>query len=130
LKVLVDEILPKALAYALAALFVGDHEVVHLRDKFGPKVKDIEWIPALSAEAGWVIISLDRRITRNKAELQAFKNSRLIGFFFPRSLEKSKLTKKVERLMALWETIEKQVPLAAGGSMFELPAKSNKFRTL
>lgn len=129
MKFILDENLPARLARSLDALF-EDHEVTHLRTKFGPRVTDLEWIQALSAEASWILISSDRRISRNKAELRMFKSSRLVGFFFPKSLEKAKLTKKMERLMAIWEAIEAQVPLAAGGSMFEMPAKSTKFRTL
>ena len=77
MKVMVDENLPPAMAKALAALFAGKHEVVHLREKFGAAVKDTEWIGALNAEGHWVIISGDRRIAKNKAEQQAFKSSKL-----------------------------------------------------
>lgn len=121
---MVDENLPPAMAKALAALFAGKHEVIHLRQKFGPSVKDTEWIAALSAEGHWIIISADRRITKNKSEQQAFKGSRLVGFFLAPGLQKSKLTKQMERLMALWETIEKQAELVEGGAMFEIPMKS------
>ncbi len=123
---MVDENLPPAMAKALAALFAGKHEVVHLREKFGSAVKDIEWIGTLNAEGQWVIISADRRIARNKAEQQAFKSSKLVGFFLAPGLQKAKLTKQMERLMALWETIEKQSELVGGGSMFEIPMKSSK----
>lgn len=130
MKVMVDENLPPAMAKALAALFAGKHEVVHLREKFGAAVKDAEWIGALNAEGSWVIISADRRITRNKAEQQAFKNSRLVGFFLASSLQKAKLTKQMERLMALWETIEVQADLVGGGAMFEIPMKSGKLNQI
>lgn len=130
MKVAIDENLPPALARALNALFAGEHEVVHIREKFGPKATDLEWIPRLSSEGRWILISNDRRITRNKAELREFKRSRLIGFFLPASLEKAKLTKKTERLLGLWSSIEAQADLAASGSMFELPAKSTKLRPL
>ena len=50
MKLLVDEHLPPALARALNELFCGEHEIVHLRDRFGPGVKDIEWIEALNRE--------------------------------------------------------------------------------
>lgn len=127
---MVDENLPPAMARALAALFVGKHEIVHLRDKFGPSVKDAEWIGALSAEGHWVIISGDRRIAKNKAEQQAFKSSKLVGFFLAPSVQKAKLTKQMERLMALWETIEKQAELVRGGAMFEIPMKSSKLNQI
>ncbi|MCX7899525.1 MAG: hypothetical protein N2444_05500, partial [Methylocystis sp.] len=105
MKVLVDENLPPTLARALDTLFGEEHSVIHLRDKFGPAVKDAEWIETLSREGRWVVISADRRITRNRAEYHAFHNSRLIGFFMSRSLYKSKLTKQPERLLALWDNI-------------------------
>lgn len=129
MRIVVDENLPPRLARALDDLF-DEHEVTHLRTKFGPNFTDLEWIEALSAEGSWAVISSDRRISRNKAELKAFKASRLVGFFFPKSLEKAKLTRKMERLMSIWDSLEAQVALAAGGSMFEMPAKGSKFRTL
>jgi len=79
---MVDENLPPPLARALAALFVGQHEVVHLRDRFGPKVQDVDWLTALNREGSWVILSADRRITKNKSEQRVFHNSKHIGFFF------------------------------------------------
>ena len=130
MKVMVDENLPPAMAKALAALFAEKHEIIHLRQKFGPAVKDTEWIRSLNAEGHWVIISGDRRIAKNKAEQQAFKGSKLVGFFLAPGLQKAKLTKQMERLMALWETIEIQAELVGGGAMFEIPMKSNKLNQI
>lgn len=130
MKVMVDENLPPVMAKALAALFAGKHEVVHLRERFGAAVKDTEWIGTLSAEGHWVIISADRRIAKNKAEQQAFKSSKLVGFFLAPGLQKAKLTKQMERLMALWETIETQAELVGGGAMFEVPMKSGKLNQI
>ena len=36
----------------------------------------------------------------------------------------------MERLMALWETIEMQASLVGGGAMFEIPIKSSKLRQI
>jgi hypothetical protein len=129
-KVLIDENLPPALARALHALFDGDHEVVHLRDRFGPSAKDREWIETLSSEGRWIVISADRRITRNRVEHAAFRNSRLIGFFLSKGLYKAPLIKQMERILALWSTIEAQSNLVAGGAMFQLPLKSTKLEQL
>lgn len=121
MKVLIDENLPPALARALDAIFAGEHEIHHLRGKFGTGVKHIEWISALSQDSRWVVISGDTRITRNRAEQMAFRNSRLIGFFLAPSLKKSKLTKQMQRILALWEDIDALSQRVAGGAMFELP---------
>lgn len=122
---LVDENLSPALARALQALFQGEHEIVHLRTKFGPGVTDVEWISALSSEGRWVILSADRRITKNELEYRAFRNSRLVGFFLSRGLYKAKVTKQMERILSLWDTMEKQASIVAGGAMFELPMRSS-----
>lgn len=130
MKVLVDNNMSPAIASALHILFRPVHEVVALRDKFDAKVSDEEWIKTLSAEGRWVVISGDRRITRNKAEYAAFRNSRLIGFFLARGLYKAKVTKQAERLLALWDRMETLASTVEGGAMFELQIKSNLIKQL
>lgn len=127
---MVDENLPKAMANALAALFPNEHHVIHLRDRFGPSVEDTEWMTVLNAEGAWVVISGDRRISRNKSEQRVFRSSKLIAFIFAPALQKASLVKKMERLMAVWPTIEKQVPLVKGGAMFEIQVKGNQLKGL
>lgn len=130
MKVIIDENLPPALARSLHALFAGKHEVVHVRDRFGPGVKDVEWIGQLSSEGRWVVISGDRRITRNKAEYSAFRNSHLVGFFLSKGLYKSPIIKQMERILALWQTIETQSAIVQGRAMFELPMTSAKIKQM
>jgi len=128
-KVVFDENLSPALARALHALFAGEHEVAHLREKFGPRVDDADWISVLSAEGRWVIISGDAKITKRKAEQAAFRNSRLIGFFMAPALNGAKVTRQMQRLLALWDDIEIIAERVAGGAMYELPI-SGKIRQL
>lgn len=110
---------------------MGDeHEIVALRDKFLPTIKDVDLIAELSSQGGWVLISGDRRITRNKAEKHAFQSSRIIGLFLSAGLYKSTVLKQAERLIALWPVIETVVPNVSGGAMFELPMKSLKLAPL
>ncbi|MBX4938428.1 PIN-like domain-containing protein [Rhizobium binae] len=130
MKVLVDENLPPALARSLNALFAGKHEVIHIRDRFGPGVKDVQWISQLSSEGRWVVVSGDRRITRNKAEYNAFRNSHLVGFFLSKGLYKSPIVKQMERILALWQTIETQSAIVQGGAIFELPMTSTRIKQL
>jgi hypothetical protein len=129
-RVLIDENLPPALAKALQALFEGEHEVVHLRTRFGPGVKDREWIEKLSAEGRWIVISGDRRITRNRVEYAAFRSSRLVGFFLSKGLYKAPVVKQMERILALWGAMETQSGIVAGGAMFVLPMKSTRLEQL
>nr|WP_204347463.1 hypothetical protein [Rhizobium laguerreae] len=127
---MVDENLPPALGRSLNALFAGKHEVVHIRDRFGPKVDDVKWIGQLSSEGRWIVISGDRRITRNKAEYNAFRNSNLVGFFLSKGLYKSPIVKQMERILALWQTMETQAAIVQGGAMFELPMTSTRIKQM
>ena len=130
MKILIDEHLPPALARALNALFDGDHDIVHLRERFGSGVKDVQWIGELSREGRWIVISADRRITRNKAEYTAFQNSRLTGFFMAPGIYKSPLVRQMIRLLHLWDSIVDLAARVEGGAMFELPVKSTRIRQL
>lgn len=129
MKVVIDENLSPVLARALNALFIGDHEVIHVRDRFGPGVKDAEWIACLSNEGRWIVISGDANIVRRKAEQAAFRNSRLIGFFLTPALNRSNVSRQMQRLLALWDDIETIASRVAGGAMYELPIKG-KIRQL
>jgi hypothetical protein len=93
-------------------------------------VKDLQWIPELSQEGRWCVISADRRIKKTKAEYHAFRSSRLIGFFLSSGLNKAPLIKKAERVLALWHDIETFGERSAPGSMFELPMTSTRIGTL
>ncbi|NEU13054.1 hypothetical protein G3T14_13015 [Methylobacterium sp. BTF04] len=130
MKVVVDENLPPALARALHALFAGEHEITHIRDRYGAGVTDLQWIPELGQEGRWIVLSADRRIRKTKAEFQAFRTSRLVGFFLSSGLNRAPLVKKAERILALWGDIETFGERSAAGSMYELPSTSNRIRTL
>ena len=129
MRVLVDENISPALAKALNALYAGEHEIVHIRERFGPGVTDREWIEHMSAEGRWIVVSGDRRSTRSRAELATFRNSRLIGFFLAPALNAARVTTQMQRLLALWEDMEAISKSVAGGSMYELPIKG-KIRQL
>jgi hypothetical protein len=128
--VIIDENLAPALARSLQELFRDEHEIVHLRRKFGPGVKDVDWITQLSQDGTWIVISGDRRITRTKAEFNAFQSSRLIGFFLSKGLYKSPLVKQAERILALWPAMMKLASSVRGGAMFQLPMKSTRIEQL
>lgn len=130
MKVLFDHNLSPRIARALQALMGDGYEIVALKDKFPANIKDVDLIAALSGEGGWVLISGDRRITRNRAEKTAFQSSKIIGMFLSPGLYKSPVMKQAERLIALWPTIETVSKNVSGGSMFELPVKSNKLSSL
>lgn len=123
---MLDHNLSPLIARALAELFHGKHEIYALRDKFPNNTPDKVWIEELSKVDRWVILSADRRITKNRAEREAFSRSRLIGFFLSAGLQKAGPIKQMERILAQWEIIEKQFALVKGSAAFELQAKGSR----
>jgi len=118
------------MARALRELFKGEHEITYLAEKFARNVSDLDWITNLSKDGHWIVISGDRRITRNRAEYQAFRSSNLIGLFLSQGLNKAPVIKQMERVLALWPTILTISTTVQGGAMYELPMKSFKLRQL
>ncbi len=125
-----DHNLSPFIARALSQLFHGLHEIYPLRDKFDIRTSDVQWIEQLSSDDRWVVISGDRRITRNKIEYEAFRRSRLVGFFLSPGLQKASVVKQAERILAQWESIEKQFDLVRGSAMFELQMKGTHLRQI
>jgi hypothetical protein len=74
--VFLDNNLSPYLARGLNALLEpeGD-EVVHLTDRFPRQIDDRSWINALGDEGGWVVISADRRIYRNRGSAGSVRSA-------------------------------------------------------
>ena len=97
------------------------HLIVHLRDKFPNYTKDPEWIRALAEEGDWVIVSGDPRISRGKAERQAWQESRLTAFFFGDGWASRKYWKQAEDLVHWWPEIVLEAEKAPKGKGFLIP---------
>ncbi len=122
MKVFIDNNLSPYLAHALNTLLEpeGD-QVIHLTDRFPPDTEDRVWIDALAGEGGWVVISADRRIDRNRLEREAWRRSRLVVFFLGPQWRRARNIEIAWRLLRWWPRIEEQVRLVAAPAAFELP---------
>ena len=58
-----------------------EHHVFHLRDKFPPNIEDADWMKLLAAQADWIIITVDVRISRNPHEVKAWHEAGHTIFF-------------------------------------------------
>ncbi|MGH7098109.1 MAG: hypothetical protein ACREE4_10690 [Stellaceae bacterium] len=122
MKVLLDNNLSPYLARALNALLEPeDDQVAHLTDRFPANTEDRAWIGALAEEGGWVVISGDLRIYRNRLEREAWRRSRLIAFFLAPQWGKARNIEKAWRLLRWWPRIREQVGIVDAPAAFELP---------
>jgi hypothetical protein len=122
LKVFFDNNLSPHLAHALNVLLgpEGD-QVVHLTDRFPADTQDRVWIETLGDEVGWVVISADRRIHRNRFEREAWRRSGLIVFFLSPQWQRLRGIETAWRLLRWWPRIDEQARLVAPPAAFELP---------
>jgi hypothetical protein len=132
LKFFFDNNLPPHLAAAISALSKPEgHAVVHLRDKFDPSVRDVDWIRALAAEKDWVIVSGDYQISRKEHEKQAWRESGLTAFFLVKGWTNFSFWDQSYRLVRWWPRIIEQARLVQAGAGFEVPINAtSKFKQI
>lgn len=80
-------------------------EIQHLRSKFNPAMKDVEWITTLGQEGDWIVISGDLRITKNPAERTAWIESGMTAFFFADNWSNDSYWKQAADLVSWWPSI-------------------------
>jgi hypothetical protein len=129
-KLLLDNNLSPKLARALHALSQPEHEVHHLRDLFDPKTPDEEWLQQLGAEGGWVIVSGDLRISRNKDELNAWFESGMTAFFLDRGWAHLGFWEKTARLVQWWPRILEVLESVGSQVGYFVPVRGSKLKIL
>jgi PIN domain-containing protein len=108
-------------------LFIDDHQIVALRQKFPENASDLEWINALDIEGGSAVLTKDLRIRTRPHERAALDRSRVIYFFLAGSWRKCSVEETAARLIRLIPRMATQTELADRGR-FELPFKGSKLR--
>ncbi len=132
MNVLIDNNLPPALAEALDALAKREGDrVEHLRSRFDASTPDQEWIEELGQDENWVVISEDRRLTRNRHEREALRRNGITTFVLAKAWKHQEYWEKASRLIGRWPDIIKQAQMVQPGAIFEVPiGRTSKFRQL
>jgi hypothetical protein len=126
LKALFDNNIAPRIARAINVIVeLYDDEAIALRDKFPTNISDIDLIQALDKEGGWVLVSEDRRITKNRAEREALRQASVVGFFLMPAWRKLDTRQKTAALLYAWPKMQKQFSLVQPGSAFQLPVNRN-----
>lgn len=127
MKLLVDNNIAPAIAEAVNVLVKSDgHEVISLRTKFGRgDVADTEWIVSLAEEGGWSVLSGDIRITKRKAEKEAWRASKLKGFFLAPGWADYNNIERSWRLLRWWPKLVEAEQLVGPGAIFQLPVNAS-----
>ena len=108
------------------------HQAVHLRDRFAVTIPDIDWIEELRADENeWLVFTSDLRISRNKAEREAFRRAGLRAFGFAKGYQKMPLHQRCASLIYRWPEVVGLLDTVSAPFMFEFPVgRRKKFRSL
>lgn len=79
--------------------------LTHLQSKFPRSCNDVDWLRALGNEGGWVILSGDMRITRNRAELAVWRETGLPAFFIDEGWMRRQFWAQFLELVRWWPGI-------------------------
>lgn len=122
MKFLLDNNLSPHLAAALNELCRGESgsSVFHLGQKFARNTPDHEWIPTLSEEGGWAIVSQDG-FRKNDLECEALRRAGLAVFVLSRQWSSHRYWDKAQNLVRWWPHIEDYVQRIHGGAAVRVP---------
>ena len=115
-------IAPK-LARGFNEFLQGDHEVLHLRDRFAAGTPDVEWMQELAAEPGWIILSADVRIGKNRHEIEAWKQAGHTIFFLKAGWTNIEFWQQVQKLAKCFPEILALAQRAKPGDSFLVKVK-------
>ena len=113
-----DNNLAPRLAHGFKAFVAGEHEVLHLRDRFPANTPDVEWMKALAAEPGWVIISGDVRIGKNPHEIAAWQAAGHTIFFLKTGWTNIGFWEQVQKLAKCFPDLMESAQRAKPGMSF------------
>jgi hypothetical protein len=112
-----NNIAPK-LARGFNEFVKGEHEVLHLRDRFPGSAPDVVWMKGLAAESGWVILSGDVAIGRNPHEVAAWKEAGHTIFFLKSGWTNIQFWQQVQKLAKCFPEIMERAQRAKPGDSF------------
>lgn len=119
MKFFFDNNLSPHIAHAVRELSCGQSGVdvvLHLRDRFAGNMDDLVWVPALTADGPWVVVSVDQFKKRGGAEREALRRSGHMVFLLEPQWLKQTFWLQAERMVRWWPQIVNQASIASGGA--------------
>lgn len=124
---LFDECVGKPHVDSLRSQLADPPEIVHITEFYCEGVKDIEWIPRLASEPGWVVITADRGTHSKRGDkLPAIcREYRLTHVLLSKAVHHLTSHDKMTTIRRVWVEIEALSRETPGGR-YRLRFKPNK----
>lgn len=133
MKFFLDNCISSRLAEAIR-LVAGsnyEHEVKHRCEIFPDRsIPDVDWIRELGRQRNWMIVSGDPRISRGRAEQEAWRESGLTAFFFGHGWAGQQRWKLAGSLIGWWPRIVEESQRAIPGSGYVIQLKAKELQLL
>ncbi len=126
----VDNNISVKVARALNCLVEPNHQVVHLREKYSPNIKDVDWMTKLAGEVDWIILSGDTNISRNPHEIAAWKAAGHTIFFLKSGWMHLQGFEQASKLFHRFPDILKLAQKAKKGSGYIVPVTGKQIKGL
>lgn len=110
---------PEALDALSAKRLPSVQEVIHLREKFNPKIADVDFLSALGKEGNWAVISADYFKSR-KVERLLIRQYGIGVFILNKTWSSHEFFVKTAQLIRWWPRIVKQANEVHAG-VYEVP---------
>ena len=133
MRFILDNNLSPIHALALNALSSREGcEVHHISEVFPRRdIPDENWLPALSHQGDWVVVSADMNIFKSPHLRQVWIESKLTTFFLHKGWLHQKFWDQAWWFTRWWPTFIEQARIMEAGTAFEVPSKSQgKLRLL
>jgi PIN like domain len=118
LRFFIDNNIAPKLARGFNEFVAGEHEVVHLRDRFEGSTPDVEWMSQLAGESGWVILSGDVAISRNPHEIEAWQQAGHTIFFLKSGWINIEFWQQVQKLARCFPEVIARAQRSKPGDSF------------
>lgn len=106
-------------------------ECVKLKDKFDPRISDIDYIRHLQEEdKDWIIITNDVQITRNRSEKEALRSSGMYFFALTKTFDQMTSSKQVSQMISIIDEIEKHIKKRGSEKIVKIPLSGKRLKPL
>lgn len=94
-------------------------DVTHLQDEFPQNTPDIVWIPEIGKRE-WIIVTLDRKITKRAPERLALNEANVTAVFVHRDYFQMRAQEQLTWITFRWSIIKTAATEAAQGTKLSL----------
>ena len=126
MKFFFDNNLPPVIARAMAPIAADEgDEIQHLRIRFSPETKDVEWLNALGTAREWIVVSRDG-FSKTAEEKKEIVDRAHCAFILSKAYANLKFWILASKLLLRWPDIREKALASRVGRVYKVGPNSPK----